>query len=158
MPYKIEASRNIINSNFFVQLMEAAEAKASYGIVSNWKPLQKIIESLMENEVLTGEQVHEILAENGALHYPDPFVEGFGYAADNAIIYPGSKAVSLLNLFGPGMPVSKSPFSYRTCLENVLMCFFESRFEAWLSEVGSLMALWLLITLAQTKKVPFRLL
>lgn len=73
--------------------MSAAEAKASYGIVSNWKPLQKVVEHLMENETLTGDQLNDILEEHGGMFYPDPFLEGFGYNEDNQIIFPGSDQV-----------------------------------------------------------------
>ena len=73
-----------------MQLLGAAEAKASFGLASNWKPLNKIIEHLMEHETLTGPQLVEILNTHDGLFFPDPFVQGFGYHEDGEYFYPGS--------------------------------------------------------------------
>jgi hypothetical protein len=40
-----------------VELLEAGEAKACYGIAINWKPMQALVDALMDRGVLQGEEV-----------------------------------------------------------------------------------------------------
>ena len=45
--------------------MEGAEAKAYYGLASNYRPLQALVETLLERETLTGAELAELLESNG---------------------------------------------------------------------------------------------
>ena len=78
-----------------MQLLEAAEAKASFGLVSNWSGLNKIVDHLVEHETLSGTQLAELLHQNEGMFFPDPFVEGFGFNDDREIVFPGSEEVIL---------------------------------------------------------------
>ena len=40
-----------------VELLEAGEAKAYYGLAINWKPLQALVEALLDRGVLQGREV-----------------------------------------------------------------------------------------------------
>lgn len=71
-----------------LQFLEAAEAKASFGLAVNYKALEALVDALVEKEVLTGEQVTEILEANQVVYFPDPFLEGFGYDEDGKLDYP----------------------------------------------------------------------
>lgn len=75
-----------------MQLLEAAEAKASYGLAVNYKALEALTEALMERESLTGEQVSSLLQEHGVKSFPDPFIDGFGWDSDGNLNYPGKPA------------------------------------------------------------------
>ena len=72
-----------------LQLVEGAEAKAMFGLAVNYKPLRALVETLERDEVLTGDQVADILEANGAARFPDPFVEGFGFDENQKLVYPG---------------------------------------------------------------------
>lgn len=71
-----------------VELLEAAEAKAYYGIAINWKPLQALTQALLDRGVLQGKEVAHILETNGVIHFPDPFTEGFAWDEDGTLQYP----------------------------------------------------------------------
>jgi len=71
-----------------VELVEAAEAKAMYGLAINWKPLQALVEALLEQGVLQGKEVAHILETNGVIHFPDPYTEGFGWDEKGTLKYP----------------------------------------------------------------------
>jgi hypothetical protein len=73
-----------------VQLVEGAEAKAAFGLVQNWESLKAVTQALMENESITGDRLREIMEENDAQGFPDPFVSGFGWDEEGEVIYPGS--------------------------------------------------------------------
>ena len=60
-----------------------------FGLAVNYKPLQALVETLERDEVLTGDQVADILEANGAARFPDPFVEGFGFDENSKLVYPG---------------------------------------------------------------------
>ncbi len=40
-----------------IELLEAAEAKACYGLAINWKPLQQLVQALLDRGVLQGNEV-----------------------------------------------------------------------------------------------------
>eukprot|EP00878_Enallax_costatus_P001473 GHUV01001624.1.p1 GENE.GHUV01001624.1~~GHUV01001624.1.p1 ORF type:complete len:977 (+),score=283.07 GHUV01001624.1:432-2933(+) len=71
-----------------LELLEAAEAKASYGLAINWKPLQALVDALMDRGVLQGREVAHILETNGVIHFPDPYTVGFGWESDGSLLYP----------------------------------------------------------------------
>ena len=73
-----------------MQLLTAADAKVAYGLIKNWEPLKAVIEALMEEETISGDRLLQILEDNNAEFFPDPFVAGFGHGQDGNVVYPGS--------------------------------------------------------------------
>jgi cell division protease FtsH len=73
------------------ELLEGAEAKAYYGLASNYKALQALVEQLLEDATLSGDQVQQVLQENGVTPFPDPFVEGFKWDKNGRLLYPGAE-------------------------------------------------------------------
>jgi len=71
-----------------IELLEAAEAKAYYGLAVNWKPLQALVTSLLDRGVMQGEDVRNVLESNGVIHFPDPKLEGFGWDKEGLLDYP----------------------------------------------------------------------
>ncbi|WIA15942.1 hypothetical protein OEZ85_012685 [Tetradesmus obliquus] len=71
-----------------LELLEAAEAKAAYGLAINWKPLQALVDTLLQRGVLQGKEVAHILETNGVIHFPDPYTVGFGWEDDGSLLYP----------------------------------------------------------------------
>ncbi|GLI67098.1 hypothetical protein VaNZ11_011303 [Volvox africanus] len=71
-----------------VELLEAAEAKAMYGLAMNWKPFQALTQALLDRGTLTGKEVAHILETNGVIHFPDPYTGGFGWDPDGSLRYP----------------------------------------------------------------------
>ncbi|GLC69378.1 ATP-dependent zinc metalloprotease FTSH 1 [Pleodorina starrii] len=71
-----------------VELLEAAEAKAMYGLAMNWKPLEALTQALLDRGTLTGKEVAHILETNGVIHFPDPYTGGFGWDPDGSLRYP----------------------------------------------------------------------
>ena len=74
---------------FWLQLVEGAEAKALYGLTLNYKPLEALVERLLRDTTLSGEQVSEVLEGAGLVPFPDPYVEGFHWDDHGRLIYPG---------------------------------------------------------------------
>lgn len=89
--------------NALLQLVQGAEAKALYGLVLNYKPLQALVDRLVESSTLTGEQVGQTLEGAGLRYFPDPFVDGFTWGQDGGLVYPGVPEVRL------------TPTAYATC-------------------------------------------
>ncbi|DBA75980.1 TPA: hypothetical protein ACH3X2_008914 [Trebouxia sp. C0005] len=71
------------------ELIEGAEVKALYGLTLNYKPLQALVERLLRDTTLSGEQVADLLNEAGVIPFPDPFVEGFKWDDNGRLVYPG---------------------------------------------------------------------
>ena len=44
-----------------IELLEAGEAKAYYGLAINWKPLQALVEALLDRGVLQGREVRTMM-------------------------------------------------------------------------------------------------
>ncbi|KAL4452773.1 hypothetical protein ABPG75_008435 [Micractinium tetrahymenae] len=74
------------------QLVEAAEAKAYYGLASNYKALAALANTLMERESLTGEELRELLESQGVKKFEGPETEGFGWTQDGGLSWPGKPA------------------------------------------------------------------
>eukprot|EP00879_Flechtneria_rotunda_P028172 GHRR01030255.1.p1 GENE.GHRR01030255.1~~GHRR01030255.1.p1 ORF type:complete len:520 (+),score=209.83 GHRR01030255.1:1412-2971(+) len=71
-----------------LELLEAAEAKAAYGLAINWQPLQALTQALLDRGVLQGKEVAHILESNGVIHFPDPYIVGFGWDETGSLLYP----------------------------------------------------------------------
>ncbi len=72
-----------------MQLIEGAEVKALYGLTLNYKPLEALVERLLRDTTLSGEQVADLLNDAGVIPFPDPFVEGFKWDDKGRLVYPG---------------------------------------------------------------------
>ncbi len=72
-----------------LQLIEGAEVKALYGLTLNYKPLEALVERLLRDTTLSGEQVADLLNDAGVIPFPDPFVEGFKWDDNGRLVYPG---------------------------------------------------------------------
>lgn len=83
-----------------VQLVEGAQAKALYGLALNYKPLHALVDRLLRDATLTGEEVAEVLNGAGLVPFPDPYVEGFTWDDNGRLIYPGMEE-QVLGLFSP---------------------------------------------------------
>lgn len=81
-----------------VQLVEGAQAKALYGLALNYKPLHALVDRLLRDSTLTGEEVAEVLNGAGLVPFPDPYVEGFTWDDNGRLIYPGMEE-QVLRLF-----------------------------------------------------------
>ena len=75
-----------------LQLVQAAEAKAYYGLTHNYTALQHLVEALLDKGSLTGSQVRDIMAAAGTQPFQKPYLEGFGWGRDNHLTYPGKVA------------------------------------------------------------------
>lgn len=73
-----------------MQLLNAADAKVAYGLIKNWEPLKALVQALMEEETISGDRLTQILKDNNAEYFPDPFVAGFERGEDGNVLYPGS--------------------------------------------------------------------
>ena len=95
--------------------MEGAQAKALYGLTFNYKPLHALVDRLLRDSTLSGEEVAEVLDGAGLVPFPDPFVEGFTWDENGRLVYPGMEE-QVLCLFpsssrvcAPVLPASKRP-------------------------------------------------
>ena len=70
------------------ELLEAAEAKAYWGLAVNYEALQVLAEELAKVESLTGDEVAELLEGAGVKKFEVPFVEGFEWGADGSLVWP----------------------------------------------------------------------
>ena len=73
------------------ELVEAAEAKAYWGLAVNYAALEALTGVLMKEESITGERLAEILEGAGAplRRYAAPYTEGFGWSEDGGLLWPG---------------------------------------------------------------------
>ena len=69
--------------------MQAAEAKAYYGLTHNYSALQALVEALLDKGSLTGAEVREAMAAAGSQPFKKPYLEGFGWGRDHHLTYPG---------------------------------------------------------------------
>lgn len=70
------------------ELLEAAEAKAYWGLAANYDALKALIEKLEVVESLTGEEVGELVEGVGVKRFTTPFVEGYTWGPDGSLIWP----------------------------------------------------------------------
>ena len=72
-----------------------------YGLTINYAALAALVEALLEKDTLTGAEVRAILTKHDAKPFPDPYVDGFGFDADQRLVFPGLDEVRLLSLLQP---------------------------------------------------------
>lgn len=78
------------------ELLEAAEAKAYYGLAMNYKAMEVLVEQLLAKDSLSGKEVTKIFETYGEMQFPDPFLVGFGWNDNGEVIYrtePSKKKV-----------------------------------------------------------------
>ena len=56
-----------------VQLLDGAEAKAYWGLALNYKPLQALVDVLVAEETINGEQLAEVTSMTGCPPSPTGF-------------------------------------------------------------------------------------
>ena len=83
------ALRHLLTPCWVMQLIEGAEVKALYGLTLNYKPLEALVQRLLRDTTLSGEQVADLLNDAGVIPFPDPFVEGFKWDDNGRLVYPG---------------------------------------------------------------------
>jgi cell division protease FtsH len=71
------------------ELLEAGEAKAYFGLAANYTTLEALYNKLLETNSLTGKQLTDFLEEQGVVRYRNPFVQGFKWADDGSLVWPG---------------------------------------------------------------------
>ena len=71
------------------ELLEAAEAKAYWGLAANYDALHALAEKLEAAESLTGGEVASLLEGAGVEKYQTQFVDGFNWGEDGSLVWPG---------------------------------------------------------------------
>lgn len=70
------------------ELIEAAEAKAFYGVAMNFPALKALVDKLVEVESLSGGEVAAIVKRCNVHYFCDQFIEGYGWTQDGHLTYP----------------------------------------------------------------------
>ena len=108
-----------------MQLVEAAEAKAYYGLASNYTALAALAETLMAKESLTGEELSELLEAQGEWGRQQHSRRGM---AQQACVWPLNLLVvpSSYRLAFPTLPVSPHLPRYSCLLLPPWLCRCEA--------------------------------
>lgn len=61
------------------ELIEAAQAKAFYGLALNWRPLSALVDALMSKDTLIRSEIIDILEKNGVKKFTNDALDGFGW-------------------------------------------------------------------------------
>ncbi|KAI7835886.1 hypothetical protein COHA_010231 [Chlorella ohadii] len=80
------------------ELVEAAEAKAYYGLATNYNALTALAKELMEQESMTGAEVRALLEREGVKRFDDTDTEGYGWNKDGGLNWPGKDTKGLQDL------------------------------------------------------------
>ena len=70
-------------------LLDAAEAKAYYGLATNFPALEALIEVLINRETIGVPILRKIAYEHHLQEFTTPYVEGFGWNAEGHLLFPG---------------------------------------------------------------------
>ena len=74
-------------------LIEAAEAKAYWGLAVNFNALKELASCLEKQETLTGEEVSELLENHDVAKFSDAYVDGFSWDSDGSLVWPGKRSM-----------------------------------------------------------------
>ncbi|CAG9461153.1 unnamed protein product [Pedinophyceae sp. YPF-701] len=93
------------------ETMEGAEAKALYGLCTNWKALEALVTACTEREALTGKEITDVLEGAGVKRFPDDRLDGFGFDAEGNAVWPGkdsgtSEDAAVAELMKAAMPAA----------------------------------------------------
>jgi len=113
------------------QLLDAAEAKAYYGLATNFKVLEALIELLLRKEVVGFSDLTVLAVKHNLLEFKSPYVSGYGWDANGHLLFPGDgrpSAIPATN--GRYSSIKKSglqswwdpanPYQLRWDLQNIL--------------------------------------
>lgn len=73
------------------ELIDAAEAKAYWGLAKNCDILRELASRLEEEETLSGNEVVRLVEEMGVEKFTNPFVDGFKWNSDGSLSSPDQK-------------------------------------------------------------------
>jgi hypothetical protein len=71
-----------------MDLVDGAETKAYYGLVRNYTAFTALIEALLERSSMSGQEVRDLLATNGATPFENPMIKGYRWTQDGALETP----------------------------------------------------------------------
>lgn len=95
------------------ELLEAAEAKAYWGLAANYKALESLAAALEQRESMTGEEVATLLDDAGVRRFEAPYVEGYEWGPDGSLVWPGRpdkpESSNGANGNGAAAPADKAP-------------------------------------------------
>jgi len=78
--------------------MEAAEAKAYVGLVTNFEALEALIDLLMKQEIVGLKELGEIATKYDLVEFKSPHLDGYGWDEVGKLLYPGDgRSVSETN-------------------------------------------------------------
>ena len=60
------------------ELLEAAEAKAFYGVAANFPVLKVLVDRLVKEESVSGRKLAEIMEGCNVQYFSDQFITGYG--------------------------------------------------------------------------------
>ena len=114
--------------------MQAAEAKAYYGLTHNYEALKSLVEALLDKGSLTGAEVRDIMAAAGTQPFQQPYLEGFGWGRDHHLTWPGkvgacaaSMRVACIPLLLAWLGQRGRDVPQKSCLPGLLLCM-----QCWL--------------------------
>lgn len=115
------------------ELVEAAEAKAFYGLAANYECLAALADKLLAVESMTGAELAEMLESKGVKKFQAPYVDGFTWGPDGKLIWPGGPEPAAADANGNGSSSAngngskapawwspKNPYSVRTDVGNLM--------------------------------------
>jgi len=70
------------------ELLEAAQAKAFYGLAMNWKALGALTDALCEKDTLVRTEIMEIMDRHNVKRFTADGLDGFGWDASGKVTYP----------------------------------------------------------------------
>ena len=77
-------------------MLDAAEAKAYYGLATNFKALEALIELLIEKETIGLSDLTKVATQHNLLEFKSPYVSGYGWDANGCLLFPGDGHPSAL--------------------------------------------------------------
>ncbi len=80
------------------QLIQAAEAKAYYGLAVNYKALEALVRVLTEDSSISGTSLSTLMEDNSIQSFPDEFTEGFSFDDNGILQYPGAPGTEVCRL------------------------------------------------------------
>ena len=113
---------------YLVQLVEGAQAKATYGLTLNYKPLEALVDRLLRDTTLSGEQVAEVLDGAGVIPFPDPFVEGFKWDEEGRLVYPGMEEEVCTAGFWEHLHACRARHCHQDCVCYLSLGIYELSF------------------------------
>eukprot|EP00210_Caulerpa_lentillifera_P005084 g4856.t1 len=113
------------------ELLDAAEAKAYYGLAMNFAAIDTLVQLLLEKETIGTEDLAKVMKKHNISEFQSPFLKGFGWDEGGNLRFPGDlKDLPKLELNGNSAYTKKrkledwwdpaNPYRLRTDLDEVL--------------------------------------